>query len=215
MPAADQILNGLKEIANDWKAISILWHIYFGVFAVVIAIGYHPSRRLAGVLLGFPFLSVSASAWLLPNPVNGVIFAVIGILLLIIAIKLPIDRVRIIPQCSLIIGALLFAFGCFYPHFLDTTSYLPYMYAALIGTIHCSTLIIVIGAALIWDGLGSRTWCAILCFAGLLYGIMGIVYLHVPLVWALIFAAGFLLAYAFTRKGTTNEFACDYRQIAG
>lgn len=64
MPTADQLLDGLREIAKTWKAISILWQIYFGVFAVALAIGYRPSRRLAGLLLGLPFLSVSASAWL-------------------------------------------------------------------------------------------------------------------------------------------------------
>ena len=75
MPTADQILNGLREIANTWKALSILWHIYFGVYAVVLAIGYRPTKRFAGILLGLPFLSVSASAWMQPNPVNGVINA--------------------------------------------------------------------------------------------------------------------------------------------
>jgi len=79
MPTADQILNGLREIANSWKTISILWHISFGVFAIILAIGYRPSRRFAGVLLGLPFLSVSFVSWLLPNPVNGAIFAVRGI----------------------------------------------------------------------------------------------------------------------------------------
>ena len=118
MPTADQILYGLREIANTYKIISILWHVYFGVFIVALAIGIRPSRRLAGLLLGLPFLSVSAFAWLTPNPFNGAVFAVVGIVLLLVAAKLPRDSVQIAPKWSLIPGALLFAVGWIYPHFL-------------------------------------------------------------------------------------------------
>lgn len=200
MPTADQILNGLGEIANSWKALSIIWHIYFGVFAVVLAVGYRPSRRLAGVLLGIPFVSVSASAWMQPNPVNGVINAIIGTLLLIVAAKLPRDGIRIAPGWSLFSGTLMFAFGWIYPHFLETSSYLPYLYAAPIGIIPCPTLIIVIGTTLIMDGLGSRTWCAILGLSGLLYGIMGVAYLYLLLDWVLIIGASMILIKAFAKN---------------
>jgi hypothetical protein len=39
MPPADQILNGLREIADTWKLISLFWHVYFGVVVVLLAIG--------------------------------------------------------------------------------------------------------------------------------------------------------------------------------
>lgn len=200
MPTADQILEGLREIANTWKVISMLWHVYFGAFVVVLAIGVRPSSRLAGLLLGLPFLSVSAFAWLTPNPFNGAVFAVVGIVLLLVAAKLPHDRVQITSKWSLIPGVLLFALGWIYPQLLDTASYVPYLYSAPTGTIPCPTLIIVIGAALILDGLGSRTLCSILGVAGLLYGVMGVTYLHVAVDGALILAAAMILIFAFTRK---------------
>jgi hypothetical protein len=74
------------------------------------------------------------------------------------------------------------------------------VYAAPIGTVPCPTLIIVIGAALILDGFGSRALCAILGFPGLLYGIMGVAYLQVPFDWVLIFGAGLILVNAYARK---------------
>ena len=124
----------------------------------------------------------------------------IGTLLLIVAAKLPRDGIRIAPGWSLFFGTLMFAFGWIYPHFLETSSYLPYLYAAPIGTIPCPTLIIVIGTTLIMDGLGSRTWYAILGLSGLLYGIMGVAYLYLLLDWVLIIGASMILIKAFAKK---------------
>ncbi len=85
MPTVDQILVGLREITNTWKAISIVWHLYFGAAVVALAMGARPSRRVAGVLLGLPLLSVSAIAWRSSNPFNGAVFAVIGVVFLFAA----------------------------------------------------------------------------------------------------------------------------------
>ena len=199
MPTADQILNGLWEIANIWKIVSILWHIYFGAFVVVLAMGVRPSKRIAGLLLGLPLLSVSVFAWLSSNPFNGAVFAVVGIVLLLIAAKLKRDSVQVTSLWSLIPGALLFAFGWIYPHFLNTSSYLPYLYAAPVGIIPCPTLILGIGAMLVLDNLGSRSLSIILGIAGLLYGIMGVAYLHIMPDWALIFGAALILIYSTKR----------------
>jgi hypothetical protein len=56
--------------------------------------------------------------------------------------------------------------------------------------IQCPTLIILIGSTLILDGLGSRSLVTILGVVGLLYGIMGVVYLHVLLDWVLVLGGG-------------------------
>jgi hypothetical protein len=200
MPSADQILNGLREIANSWRTISILWHIYFGALALALAFGFRPSKRMAGLLLGLPFLSVGAFGWLSSNPFNGVVFPVVGIVFLAVAAKLPRDSVRIAPIWTLIPGVLLFAFGWIYPEFLDTSSHLPYLYMAPTGIIPCATLIIVIGSALVVDGLGSRALGTILGIVGLLYGMMGVVYLHVALDWALILGGAMILVHTFSKK---------------
>lgn len=200
MPPANQILGGLREIANTYRAVSILWHIYFGALVVVLATGIRPSRRVAGWLLGLPFLSVSVAGWLSSNPFNGVVFAVLGIALLLVAARLRRDSVQIAPRWCLVPGLLMFAFGWVYPHFLDTASYVPYLYSAPTGIIPCPTLYIVIGSALTLDGLGSRTLCTILGVTGLFYGVTGVAQLHVALDWGLIAGGAVILICAFTRK---------------
>jgi hypothetical protein len=200
MPSADQILNGLREVANAWKAVAIAWHVYFGALALSIALGFRPFKRTAGVLLALPLLSVAAFAWLTPNPFNGVVFAAVGIALVAVAAKLPCGSIRIAPGWSLIPGVLLFAFGWVYPHFLDTPSYWPYLYMAPTGIVPCPTLILVMGSALVLDGLGSRTFGTILGVVGLLYGTMGVAYLHVALDWVLILGAALILIHTFAKK---------------
>jgi hypothetical protein len=200
MPPADQMPNSLREVANTWKIVSILWHIYFGVFVVALAFRFRPSKRITGILLGLPFLSVSAFAWLSSNPFNGTVFTLVSIALLLAAAKLLRDSVQVASLWSLIAGVLLFLFGWIYPRFLDTSSYLPYLYAAPIGIIPCPTLIIAIGSVLILDGLGSHRLNTVLGLAGLLYGIMGVAYLHIALDWALILGACFTLIYSSRTK---------------
>lgn len=200
MPSAEQILRGLQEITNSWKAIAIAWHVYFGALILALAFGNRPFKRVAGVLLALPFLSVATFAWLTPNPVNGGVFTTLGIVLLLVAAKLPRDRAQIAPKWSLIPGALLFAFGWVYPHFLDTSSYWSYLYMAPTGIVPCPTLIIVIGSALILDGLASRTFGTILGVVGLLYGVVGVAYLHMTLDWVLILGGVLLLVHTFAKK---------------
>ncbi len=178
MPTADQILSGLREIANTWNTVAMLWHVYFGAMVLVLAVGVRLSRRIAGLLLGFPLWSVSAIAWLSPNPFNGLINAVVGIVLLLVAVKLPNDNVQLSPKWSLVPGLILFVVGWTYSQLLDTSSYWPYLYSAPVGTIPCLRLTIVIGSALILDVFGSHILGVVLGFAGLLYGILGVAYLH-------------------------------------
>jgi len=200
MPPADQILNGLREIANNWKVISILWHFYLGVFLIILALGLRPSTRLAGSLLVLPLLSVSIFAWLTPNPVNGMVFALVGVGLLLIAFRMSHDRVRIASRRFMIPGAILAAFGWIYPELLDTPSFVPYLYSAPTGVIPCATLIILIGFALILDGLDSRGFCTLLGVIGLLYGVMGVAYLRITSDGMLIISAISILIFAIAIK---------------
>jgi len=200
MPSSEQILTGLHDIANSWRGVAIFWHFYFGIIMILLLSGIRPSKRVAGLLLGLPVLSVSAIAWMSVNPFNGLVFGIVGILLLIFSARLSTDKVQFSPRWVLIPGAVIFAFGWIYPHFLDTLSFLPFLYAAPIGLIPCPTLSIVIGLGLLLDGLGSRSLSLLLGIMGLFYGITGVFQLGVAIDLILVLGAVMILIYPFIRK---------------
>ena len=200
MPSADQILNGLREITNTWQAVAIFWHVYFGALILAFVAGVRPSKWIAGLLLGFPLLSVSAVAWLSSNPFNGIIFAALGILFLLVAVKLSRDDIHAAFPWYFIPGAFLFGFGWIYPHFLEAPIYIAYLYSTPTGIIPCPTLSIVIGSLLMLDGLGSRKLCIILGVAGLYYGATGFAQLHVLIDSVLVIGAIVIVICAFMAK---------------
>ncbi len=201
MPTNEQILAGLSSIANAGKAIAVFWHLYFGVIAVLFFSGVRPPLlRIAGLLLGLPFFSVSIAAWIFSNPFNGIIFALIGCLVLFFSARLPRDTVRTAPRVTLAPGILLFLFGWLYPHFLDNSSFLTFLYAAPTGLIPCPTLSIVIGLALMANGLQSRAVSVLLGISGLFYGIIGVFRLGVAIDWVLLLGAPVILLTGFRRK---------------
>ena len=204
IPSADQILASLREIANNWQLLAIFWHAYFGMFMAALVMGYRLSKPIAGVLLSLPLFSVSAIAWLNGNPFNGTLFSLIGIALLFVAVRLQRSVIQLAPLPYLIPGILLFLFGWVYPHFLETPSWLAYLYAAPTGIIPCPTLSIIIGSVLILDGLGSRALCLVLVAAGLLYGIIGTVQLGVLIDGVLILGTITTLVFVFARKRNTD-----------
>ncbi len=197
MPSASEILHGLTIVARDWEGIAVFWHIYFAMIAVAVICGWRPRKRLAGFLLAPPLLSVSVVSLLAKNPFNGIVFAALAVLLPLIAIGLGCEPVRISPVGFLFPGLALFAFGWAYPHFLESTSLLPYLYKAPTGLIPCPTLAIVIGLALVLDGLGSRRLCFTLGVVGLFFGVFGVVRLGVAVDWTLLLGAVVILARAF------------------
>jgi hypothetical protein len=207
MPSVEQILNGLKMIASSWKLLALFWHAVFGAFLLALALGLRPLKRQAGMLLVPPLLSVSALAWVAGNPFNGIVFAAFCALLLFFSVRLPREPVRIAPARFLLPGLALFVFGWIYPHFLDTSTFLPYLYMAPTGLIPCPTLSIVIGLALVLDGLGSRALCVMLGSAGLLYGAIGVARLGVRLDWGLLLGAVLILARA-ARRPLPADPAC-------
>ncbi len=189
MPTPEQILNGLHTIANQWQWVAVLWHIYFALIAVGLVGNLRPSKRLGGILLGLPLLSVSVLAWSAANPVNGTLFALAGVALLAIALRFPGERVDIAPFWGMSAGVLLFLFGWLYPHFLDTNSITPYFYAAPTGLVPCPTLSIVIGLSLVLGGFNSRAWSLVLGVTGLFYGLFGALRLGVAIDWVLVVGA--------------------------
>lgn len=209
MPTPEQIHNSLSEIANTWQLIAILWHLYFAVLTVGLIKGARPTRRITGILLVLPLLSVSGLAWLSGNPFSGIAFAVSGAVLFCIALRLPASGVRVAPWWAIVPGVLLVVFGWGYPHFLDTASLLPYVYSAPTGLIPCPTLSIVIGYSLLLGCLGSRVWSVILGTIGIMYGLLGVLYLSLVIDWVLLIGALILVIIELSRKrgkrATTDE----------
>ena len=202
MPTPEQILAGLHQIANQWQLLAVFWHLYFAVLLISFALGWRPSKRVVGILLGLPFLSVSVLAWMAANPFNGAVFAIVGLALLLIAVRLPDEPVRLAPMWAIGAGTLMFLFGWLYPHFLDTWSFVPYLYAAPMGLIPCPTLSIVIGVSLMVNALDSRAWSLVLGATGIFYGLFGALRLGVTI--DLVLLVGALLVIVLNFVGATG-----------
>ena len=200
MPTVEQILISLKTVANTWRMLAVFWHAYFAAVILLLVVGIRFSKRIAGVLLVLPLVSVSVIAWTYFNPFNGLVYALLSIVLLVTSLKLPHEKVRIAPRWMLIPGIIMFAFGWVYPHFLETISFVPYLYASPIGLIPCATLSIVIGLLLVLDGLNSRTMLIVLGIAGSFYGLTGVFQLGVLIDIMLLLSAIFLLIIGAFRK---------------
>jgi len=200
MPTTEQILEGLTSTADAWRVAAVLWHAYFGALVIAWIAGARPSRRTAGILLALPILSVSAIAWISRNPFNGSVFALIGIPLIAVSAGFPGERSRVAPPWAAIPGILLFIFGWAYPHFLGSSSPWSALYAAPTGIIPCPTLSIVIGLALVLDGLGSRALMLFLGIPGMFYGVTGVAQLGVAIDWALLLGSGLILVRALVSK---------------
>ncbi len=200
MPAPELILNGLSNIANQWWLLAAAWHAYFAVLIVGLILGVRPSKRVAGILLALPLLSVSVLAWTAANPFNGALLGLAGVALIVLAFRLPDEPIQIAPLWVVVAGALMFVFGWVYPHFLDTFPVFAYLYAAPTGLVPCPTLSIVIGLALIAGGLDSRLWTSVLAATGLFYGLFGALRLGVTIDIVLLLGALIALVVVFLPK---------------
>lgn len=191
MPSPEQILSGLSAIANGWRGLALAWHVYFGALVLALVLGARPPARLIALLLSPPLLSVSVLAWTAANPFNGTVFAVLAAASAIIPARRR-GRVRL-SQLWAVPGAMLFAFGWIYPHFLQTLSIAPYLYASPLGLIPCPTLAAVIGIGLMTAGFGSLPWMLVIGVAGAFYGVFGAALLGVGLDWVLLAGAVLML----------------------
>jgi hypothetical protein len=181
MPATQQILAGLGLIANRFSPVAIGWH--FVVLGVVfaVALGWRPSRRIAGMILTLPLMSVSLFALLTGNPFNASVFIGATALLLVIASRFEALPVRRASQGQWFVGVGMIAFAWVYPHFLFGAPPLTYLLAAPMGLIPCPTLSLVVGVGLLLGGLDSRPWAVVVSTLGLFYGIFGAIRLDVRL----------------------------------
>lgn len=201
MPSPDDILNGLGEIARNRTDLAIFWHLYFGILVFVLLAGYRISRRMLGILLAIPLLSVGILAWASANPFNGTIFMVSAAALIVIGARLGREESELASLPLRIVGGLLFAFGWVYPHFLNPDSMLAYLYASPMGLIPCPTLSAVAGLTLMLGGLGSFSWSAVVGVLGLFYGFYGAAILGVSIDWVLFVGALCVFSLAARKSG--------------
>jgi hypothetical protein len=189
MPTPEEILLGLGEIANNWRLLATIWHGYFAVLVLALILGVRPPKRIVGLILTLPIFSVSALAWLSENPFNGAVFSLAGIVLLLVSIRMPMRKIYVAPLWAVLIGAVMFTFGWVYPHFLETESFILYLFSAPTGLIPCPTLSIVIGLSIILGSFDNRVWSFVLAIMGVFYGVYGATLLGVALDWTLLIGA--------------------------
>ncbi len=128
----------------------------------------------------------------------------LGIGLLVVSTRLSKQPVEFSTAWARISGAILFVFGWVYPHFLETSSILAYVYAAPTGLIPCPTLSVVIGMVLIFNGLGSRALSLTLGITGLFYGVIGIWRLGVEIDWFLVVGSALILLHNVLPNGSAR-----------
>ena len=87
----------------------------------------------------------------------------------------------------------MIAFGLIYPHFLNTDSFIKYLYASPLGLVPCPTLSLLIGFVLLYNGFGSNSISIAFIVIGLFYGIFGVFKLGVYLDLGLLFGTITLL----------------------
>jgi hypothetical protein len=207
MPSPGTIVEGLRAIANDAIALAVVWHVLLAAACIALALGWRPSQRTAAAVLSVPIASVSALAFRHGNPFNGLMFAVIAVVLLGLAVRLapgPVQRGGVAMTGG---GILMIAFAWLYPHFLDPRSPAIYIVAAPTGLIPCPTLSLLIGFTLLAGGFGSRAWTLVVVAAGLFYGVFGVARLGVRL--DVVLAAGglFLLVLFRSRRAARKTIA--------
>ena len=186
MPNPQTIVDQLTLASNGAAVVAIAWHVVVAGAILGLLLGWRPSNRTAGVMLAGPIASAAGVALVFGNPFNGTILAALAVALVVLALRLSPRPVALGSPTARVVGALLVAFGAFYPHFLHHGTPLAYVYAAPTGVVPCPSLSLVIGFALLADGLGSRAWSLTAAALGLFYGIFGVarlaVYLDIPLV---------------------------------
>jgi len=183
MPAPEEIVAGLSAIAQRAFPIAVVFHVLLALCAAAWLAGLRPRPRTIAILLSVPIASVAAIAFWFKNPFNGGIFAVLALVLLLLA-RRSVVRSERIPASSLplrALGVVLVLFALVYPHFLHDRSPLAYLYGAPLALIPCPTLGFATGIALTGIARADRAWSALLASASICYALFGVLRLGVTL----------------------------------
>jgi hypothetical protein len=198
VPEPGKILEGIAAIVNGRTNLAILWHVVLAAVVIAILAGWRPLRRTGAVAAALPLLSVALMAKAAGNPFNAIVFLLFAILLVVLGLRLPLERVVPAPVGVRVAGALMIAFGWVYPHFLEGGSWLIYLYAAPTGLIPCPTLSVMVGLTFLAAGFSSKPFALTLGFLGLFYGAFGAFRLGVTIDLVLLAGSVALMAFALT-----------------
>jgi hypothetical protein len=191
MPTKTEILAGLARAAGDGFVIALAWHVLVAAAVVAAFVGWRPARRTLELLLCLPLVSVSALAFAVGNPFNGLVFALLAGGLAALAMRA--SRAPSFEDrhwgWSAYVGVALAALAGVYPHFVEGHSLLAYLVAAPMGVVPCPTLMLVIGVALLAGRRGRRAWNLLLAAAGAFYGAIGVFQLGIVIDLALLLGA--------------------------
>ena len=211
MPSADAILAGLAETANTWRSLAIAWHLLLAGLLVAFLAGIRLSTRAIAMVAVASVLSVSAISWVSGNPFNGTMFAALALALGGATTRIRPVGIQIDTSRRALAGIALVVFGCTYPHFVSTESWIEYAYAAPFGLIPCPTLSVAIGLTLLVRNVGAATWVVPLIVVGFLYGIVGVFALNVVLDVVLLAGALVLTVVAAIDGGGFRSVSPSWR----
>lgn len=198
-PSPDAILSTVAAIANDWRGLASAWHATV-IAAVMVMWRRRPSQPTVAVLVIAPVISVSALAWWSANPFTGTLFAVLALLMAVIARRLDRTAIATGTRVEVAAGVVLTLFGLVYPHFLRAESWTEYLYASPFGLIPCPTLAVVLGVSMLFRSFGSRAWATTSAVASLIYGVIGVAVLAVWIDVLLVAGAMMLLGMTLRRN---------------
>jgi len=212
MPSPELILRGLTAIANEFAWLAVAWHTVFAVFILGLILGWRPPNHLTGALLTAPAVSVGTLAWLSGNPFNGALFVLLAIWQAAVVAHLSTERVTFNGTPHITVGTSLILFAWFYPHFLETPTFMAYAYAAPLGLLPCPTLAAVIGFTLVLHWLHSRAWALTVAVVGMFYGVLGVVRLGVALDVVLLIGAVWLAGSVVLVPTARSTFSPDAKR---
>jgi len=200
MPSPTEILDGLTRIANAGFPVAVLLHVVIAATLLAIALGWRPTNRMSVRLLIVPVATASGFAVVFGMTFNAVVLAVLAGFS--VAMVKLFDRapVRTGDGWAVAVGTCVLAFGIIYPHFLVGRPSHAYLWGAPTGLLPCPTLALLVGAALITRGFGSRAWSAMLGLVGIFYGAYGALSLGVGMDLVLLGGSAALL-FSSLRKG--------------
>ncbi len=179
MPSAPDILAGLHALANQYYPVAILWHAVFFLALAALTGKWRPGKRATAIFLCLPLLSVASLAFMTGNPFNGALFGLMTVMVFAFGMRMDSTPVAFSDQRGMIAGIIMLAYGLVYPHFLQADNLVTYLFASPAGLIPCPTIAVVMGFLLLLRGLGSRGIRMTVVAFGLLYGLIGVLWLGV------------------------------------
>ncbi|MDP4224219.1 MAG: hypothetical protein Q8868_12995 [Bacteroidota bacterium] len=187
MPKTEEIINGLQRIVDNYSSYAIIWHAVFYLLLAALLLRWQPSNKLLSLAVCLPVISVAVFAWLTANPFNGILFSVLTMLIIMFSFGASNQPIQTSQLVYVVIGLMMIVFGLVYPHFVNSNSFLKFLYASPVGLIPCPTLSLIIGFLLLYNGFGSQSLTLTFIVFGLFYGLFGVLKLAVYLDIFLVF----------------------------